>query len=95
MTIEEIVQTFGQAIETGKLVIDGVKSLAALPHADKVKVIRDALDQEIGNEVTAEIKSVKIPGTGMSLSGDMLEKVSDMILDAIATMIVNKFFPED
>ena len=61
---------------------------------DKVKIIREYLDAQIGTEEKAEVKSINIPGVPFEVSGSMLEKASDMILDAVAKVLVDKFWPD-
>lgn len=56
----------------------------------KILVLKYYLDEQIGSEPHAEIKS--IPGVP-SLSGAVLESISDIMLEAIATLVVDKLFP--
>ena len=67
----------------------------AASREDKVKILRNYLDEQIGDEPKAEIKKVEIPGIGFEVSGAVLERATDMVLDAVATLIVKKFFSKE
>ena len=68
---------------------EGLDGLFAANSADKVKIIKAYLDEQIGSEPHAQFQQV--PGMPM-LTGFMLEGISDVMLDAVASVIVKKFF---
>jgi hypothetical protein len=81
-----------RADEIAQQLDEGIDDFFALNTKDKIVVIKKYLDRQIGTEPRAEIKKIDIPGVPFDISGNMLEKASDMTLDAVATLIVNKWF---
>jgi hypothetical protein len=65
----------------------GTEGLFGAPREEKVKIIKEWLDLNIGTEPTSEIK--EIPGIPM-LTGEILEQVSDVFIGAIAELIAKK-----
>lgn len=79
-----------QAKQIAHEIDHGIDALLAAPREDKVKIVKAYLDEQIGTEVDAELKA--IPGLPM-LSGAVLEMISDAALDAVAALVVKKWFP--
>lgn len=72
---------------------EGVDDFFRLNTRDKISVVKEYLDLQIGDEPKAEVKAIDIPGVPIDISGSTLEKATDMVLEAVATFIVNKWFP--
>lgn len=82
-----------QAKEIARKLDEGTDEFFALNTRNKIDVVVEYLDLNIGDEPKAEIKSIKIPGVPFEISGAALEKGTDMIFRAIATLVINKWFP--
>lgn len=73
-----------------KEVLEGVAAIGDfihLPPAEKVQVVKHILDAEIGSDEGARLKS--LPG----MTPEITEMVTDPLLDMLAQVIVDKFFP--
>lgn len=79
--------TDDQAKEIAIALDNNIDKFSASSREDKVLIVKHYLDAQIGSEPGAEIKS--IPGVPM-LSGELLEKISDIVLGAAASIIVDK-----
>ncbi len=66
---------------------EGLDGFFAADGEGKAKIVKKYLDEQIGAEPHASIKSV--PGMPL-LSGQMLESISDIMLDAVANVIAKK-----
>lgn len=65
----------------------GMDGFFAADAAGKAQIVKELLDTEIGNEPHAAIRA--IPGIPF-LSADILEGISDSVLDQVALVIVKK-----
>lgn len=84
--------TSEQAASVANKIDEGLDGFFAVNTENKIKIVKAYLDQQIGNEPKAEIKNLKIPGIPFELSGAALETATDMVLDAVAEIIVKKWF---
>jgi len=78
--------------EVAVMIADGMDDFFSRNHVDQTVIVKTILDMNIGSDVNAKIKEIKIPGIPFSVSGAALEASSDAVLGAVAKIFIEKVF---